>query len=302
MDFQPKSVEKILKKYVGKVFTLVDIIVGKKGQKTLLDKAWWFVDPSEHRLDIPLNKRVDEVIVNLLRKKRKVTFTDVITEVYTRFSNALTPEEHTIMSILRENANPIKGGKWEIKPFVEKIEEKHEEMLYYVAEIGEKLGYHVDIAKDEYDKTFHGNTLATQIKLVPIKLKGVTENQAARIKRIDVIWHDGQEISAEFEIEHSTSIVDAVVRGSNIKSEEVSRVIVIPEEREDLVNRRFSEPAMQAIMKNTEWSVITYKDLEIFHNKMKNARKLSINDFMSSTRKPLSAKEKEEKKQKRLFD
>jgi hypothetical protein len=185
---------------------------------------------------------------------------------------------------------------------VEKIEEKHEEMVYYTAKIGENLGYQVDIAKDEYEKTFHGNRLASQINLSTLKLKGITENQASRISRIDVIWHDGTEVCAEFEIEHSTSIVDAVVRGSNIKSQNLPRVIVIPDEREDLVSRRFSEPAMQAIMQNAEWSVITYTDLERFYNRMKSAKKMGIGDFISKTRKPLSAKEKREKTQKRLLE
>jgi hypothetical protein len=301
MDFQPKSVETILKKQLGKIFVLVNTVIGKKGQHTLMDRAWWFADPSEHRLDIPLNKRVDEVIVNLLRKEGKVTYTQVLTEVYTRFTNSLTPEEHTIMSILKENANAVSGGKWEIKPFVEKIEEKHEEMVYYIAKIGQALGYFVNIARDEYDKTFQGNRLSAQVKLVPLKLKGLTDNQATRISCIDVIWHDGKDIVAEFEVEHSTSIVDAVVRGSNIKSENVSRVMVIPDEREDLVSRRFSEPAMEAIMKATDWTIMTYEKLESFYkNDLK--KKFSIEDFMSKTRKPLNAKEKTDKKQAKLFN
>lgn len=164
MDFQPESVKKILKKYVGNVFQLIDMEVGKKGQKTLIGKGWWFTDPSEHRLDIPLDKRVDEAIVNLLRRRRKVSFTEVLTEVYTRFQNALTPEEHTIINILKENADPVKGGKWEIKLFIEKIKEKHEVMIYYLAVIGAKAGYKVDVAKDEYSKLFEGKRIESLLE------------------------------------------------------------------------------------------------------------------------------------------
>lgn len=302
MDFQPESVKKILDKYVGKVFALVDVEIGKKGQKTLLDKAWWFIDPSEHRLDIPLNKRVDEAIVNLLKKQRKVTFTEVLTEVYTRFQNSLTPEEHTIMDILKENASPTTNGRWEIMPYVEKIQEKHEEMVYYLAKIGEKVGYNVDIARDEYDKTFDGKKLSSQIKLNPISLRGLSENQATRINHIDVIWHDGKDIRAEFEVEHSTSIVDAVVRGSNIKSQNVLRVMVIPEEREDLVHRRFNEPAMQSMMKDMEWNVITYKPLDAFYNQIRGKKEIDIAEFLAKTRKPISKQEKEGKAQRKLFE
>lgn len=45
MDFQPESVKRTLKKYVGKIFELVEMKVGKKGQKTLMGKGWWFTDP-----------------------------------------------------------------------------------------------------------------------------------------------------------------------------------------------------------------------------------------------------------------
>jgi hypothetical protein len=38
MDFQPESVKKILNKNVGKIFELVDMEVGKQGQKSLMGK------------------------------------------------------------------------------------------------------------------------------------------------------------------------------------------------------------------------------------------------------------------------
>lgn len=300
MDFQPKSIEKILNKYVGKVFDLVDMEVGRKGQQSLLGKGWWFVDPTAHRLDIPLNKRVDEAIVNLLRRKRKVSFTEVLTEVYTRFQNALTPEDHTISDILEENAIPVAKGKWEIQPFVEKIQEQHEEMIYYLGKIGEDLGYDIDIAEDEYGKIFDGKRLALNLTLKSLIQKDLTKDQLKRIRRIDVIWHDGETIQAEFEVEHSTSIVDAIVRGSNIKTPEILRVLVIPEEREDLVYRRFKEPGMESMMKKMSWSVITYKSLKDFYSSVKDKKKIEIGQFLERTRKPRSREEKDDMLQQRI--
>jgi SAM-dependent methyltransferase len=300
MDFQPESVEKVLKKQVGKIFQLVDIEIGKKGQKTLFGKGWWFIDPSEYRLDIPLKKRVDEAIVNLLRRKRKVTFTEVLTEVYTRFQNSLTPEEHTILEILKENATPVKGGKWEIKSFVERIQEKHEEMVYYIATIGDMAGYQIDIASDEYGKSFNGKVLSSILKPSKIKLSGLTDNQVKRIRSIDVIWHDGKEIKAEFEVEHSTSLVDAIVRGSNIISSDVLRIMVIPKEREDLAHRRFKEPAMQSIMKNMDWNILTYEALEKYFLKNEKRKNIDVNEFLSLSRKPHSKQQKYDISQKKL--
>ena len=77
--------------------------------------------------------------------------------------------------------------------------------------------------------------------------------------------------------------------------------MVIPEEREDLVYRRFGEPAMQAIMKDTEWQVITYPTLRACYNQFKNKKQIDMREFTSRLRKPQSVKEKEEKTQKKLF-
>ena len=300
MDFQPESVEKILNKHIGKVFQLVDIEMGKRKQKTLLGKGWWFVDPNKYRLDIPLKKRVDEAIVNLLRKRRTVTFTEALTEAYTRFQNSLTPEEHTIMDILKENAEPIKGGKWKIKPFVESIQEKHEEMIFYLAELGIKGGYKVDIATDEYGKSFDKKKLSSILKLKKVELVGIDREKLKRISKIDVIWHDDKEIKVEFEVEHSTSFVDAVVRGSNIESSDVKRIMVVPKEREDLAYRRFKEPAMKSMLENMDWKILTYKKLNKYYLDNKSKKEINIESFFKFTRKPISKKQRREENQKKL--
>jgi len=295
MDFQPESVKRILNEYVGTVFQLVDMRIGTK--------RWWFIDPSEHRLDIPLNKRVDEAITNLLMRERKVSFTRVLTEIYTRFQNALTPEELTIKDILEENAIKVSSGKWEIKPFIREVKEKHEEMVYFLSQIGLKLGFKIDIAKDEYGKFYDGKRLESILDITKVNLDEFKTNQKKRIKSIDVIWHDEVRIKAIFEIEHSTSIVDAIIRGSNIKYDDVVRIIVIPNQREDLVHRRFDEPAMKAIMEDMDWEIITYKRLEKFYTENKKKKELDMDKFLSLKRKPLSKEQLEKKKKdSNLFD
>ncbi|MFW9990965.1 MAG: DNA methyltransferase [Candidatus Odinarchaeota archaeon] len=295
MDFQPKSVEQTLKKYIGSVFQLVDIEIGKKGKKRQITKGWWLIDPNKYRLDIPLNKRVEEAIVNFLHRNRKVTFTEVLTEVYTRFQNALTPEEYTIREILEENANMSSDGRWGIKPFVEEISKRHEEMIYYLALIGNKIGFKYGIAKDEYGKFYGGKRLDSLLKPSEIAIKDVKGNQLERIHSIDILWHDGKEVKALFEVEHSTSIVDAIIRGSNIRSTGVHRIMITPKEREDLVYRRFKEPAMQALMKDMKWTIITYGTLKKFFLKNEKNLKINMNDFLSCTREPLSKKQQEER-------
>ncbi|MCK4444498.1 MAG: hypothetical protein KAW09_08140, partial [Thermoplasmata archaeon] len=222
-------------------------------------------------------------------------------EVFTRFQNALTPEQETIKAILKENAEEVAGGKWQIRPFVHEIEEKHEEMVYYLGVLGRKCGFSVDIARDEYGKTYDGKQLSASLELAPLKYGDLTKNQRRRAERIDVVWHDGQKVRAEFEVEHSTSIVDAIVRGSNIKGADIERVLVIPNQREDLVSRRFKEPAMKSIMAKTEWRIITYKALGSFWKQSKSAKRIDPKTFFSLARNPLSSKEKDKREQQKLI-
>jgi hypothetical protein len=300
MDFQPKSIEKILKKHIGEVFTLVDMEIGKQGQKSLLGKGWWFAEPEEYMLNIPLNKRVDEAIYNILKRERRVTFTEVLTEVYTRFQNSLTPDENTIKEILEENAIKTTGGKWLIKPFIDKAINTHETMIYYLSFLGKKMNFKVDVAKDEYGKLYKEKRLDNIFKFDKFNSKNKEQYKIDRINNIDVIWHDGQNIISQFEVEHSTSITDAIIRGANIKSNEIKRFIVIPEEREDLVFRKFNEPAIKSIMKDMEWQIITYKKLESYYE---NSKEILINfdDFISTARTPLSDKQKKDRIQKKLI-
>ncbi|MHA2225688.1 MAG: DNA methyltransferase [Candidatus Hodarchaeales archaeon] len=44
MDFNPENVKKTLEKYLGRIFQIVDIDLGKKGEKQLKGKGWWLIN------------------------------------------------------------------------------------------------------------------------------------------------------------------------------------------------------------------------------------------------------------------
>jgi hypothetical protein len=77
--------------------------------------------------------------------------------------------------------------------------------------------------------------------------------------------------------------------------------MVIPKEREDLVYRRFREPAMQSLMKDMNWRIIIYETLENFFLQNKNKKKINISNFLFLAREPLSKKQREEVLQQRLI-
>ncbi|MEX2684672.1 MAG: DNA methyltransferase [Candidatus Sigynarchaeota archaeon] len=114
ISFNPTSVLDILKKHVGETFRLVNGN-GKDRRQQLLASGWWLADPNKYKIEIPLVKRVDDAIVNLLREKGSATLAEVLTDVYTRFQDALTPEYRAILEILKKRA--IRSGdRWSLKP------------------------------------------------------------------------------------------------------------------------------------------------------------------------------------------
>jgi hypothetical protein len=105
----PQTVEQILKKQLNREFVL-------KNNK------WWFKDPSvvPYIEQVPLNDRVINVTLNVLNKKIKVTFDDVLREIFMLFPNAMTPDIQSVKEALSDLAVQAKDGKWMLKPNIKK--------------------------------------------------------------------------------------------------------------------------------------------------------------------------------------
>lgn len=74
---------------------------------------------------------------------------------------------------------------------------------------------------------------------------------------------------------------------TNIPSAEAKRQIVIPEEYESLMNRVFNEPAVKEIVEREKWKVITFENLTVYYNKVKNATKIDdLHNFEKLARTP----------------
>jgi 16S rRNA G966 N2-methylase RsmD/DNA-directed RNA polymerase subunit RPC12/RpoP len=274
VEYEPENVETILKRHLDDVFVLVRTSInGRRG------KAWWLKD-SAHIKVIPLNKRVEETIVNFLNARIKATFTEILTELYTRYKNALTPDSQSIVAILNEVA--VKSGErmWRLKPSTMEFRRAHEEMIYYLGIIGRKLGYKVGIAIDECRKTWNGRRLADLLKVgrAP-SFPNVPKWNMSRIRRIDVIWFLKDKVDFAFEVEYSTTINDAVLRGSNLPWKETRRCIVIPKARANFMARRLREPAIQELMGQWTWQAVSFEDLRDLFTKVKGLRGVSKREF-----------------------
>lgn len=250
----PQSVEEILKKQQNKEFILKD-------------NKWWFKDISvvPYIERVPLNERVEKVTINVLNKKIKVTFDDVLREIFMLFPNALTPDIQSVREALSDLAIETKDGKWMLKPNVKKRESEHDTIVRILAEIGEKAGYKVYADLPEYRGKLEFPSLS------PEKLE--------RIREIDVLWYEPNRIVYEFEVENTTGITEAVVRGSNIPDPETKRFIVIPEERQGKFYRKISEPMLREKIEELHWGFIFYDKLMTFYEQNKKKRVVEVEGF-----------------------
>jgi hypothetical protein len=129
---KPERIDAVLEKHRDKDFDFID------------GKGWWLKRPSDYFLHvIPLNERVERAVLQTLRRKDKVSFDDVLQELFLAFKNALTPNPPTITSILNEYAFKTKDGKWKLKPSVEIRESEHAKMIHLLCRLGAKLGFFV---------------------------------------------------------------------------------------------------------------------------------------------------------------
>jgi hypothetical protein len=147
-------------------------------------------------------------------------------------------------------------------------------------EIGLRANYEVWIAPNEQPKI--EQTLKEQIEK-KLSLELPPEN-LARIQEIDVIWIKSGVAEFEFEVENTTAITEAIVRGSNIIGDRTTRVIVIPEERKNLLYRKVNEPALKERIEKDRWMYIYYKDAESFYEQFKSRKKIDLLKFEQTIR------------------
>lgn len=242
-------------------------------------KGWWLKNPQEYLLHvIPLDERVEMTVVQTLRRVAKASFDDILQDLFLTFKNALTPNPPVVTSILNEYALKTKDGKWKLKPSVEIRENEHSMMIHFLARLGIKLGFSV----------FSGHPSAVYEETKVSDLKGykdlghteiISSDGMKKVKEIDVVWHKDGKITHIFEVENTTGITEALVRGANIPYD-VKRYIVLPEERDNLLQSRMKEPLLSGQFAEGGWQVIYYGRLSEFFEEYKR-KKYTLADLES---------------------
>jgi len=267
----PEGIEDILKRNIDEEFVLVDV---KDDEGEVVGQKWWlkgvlFLDR------VPLSERVETTTVNVLNRKIKVSFDEVLREVYLIFTNALTPDTQSVKETLEEYAEKTRDGKWRLKPKVRQRESEHDSIAEILAILGEKTGFEVYADLPEWRGKLELN---------------LPQEQLDRIKEIDVVWYENGEVTHEFEVENTTGITEAIVRGSNIPSTKTKRFIVIPEEREDFFYRKISEPMLKDKVDEYNWRFIVYDALKTFYERNRKTEQIEISEFEELAGTPNMAK------------
>ncbi len=262
------DINTVLKKHLNKEFVLLPAKVGKAE-----GKLWWFRDTSiVPRLnEIPLTERVEQTVYRKLRQMGRVTFTEMWDAVSTEFPNSLTSDSTSIKDALSIYARPISGGYWLLKPEIQQRVNQHSEILAILATIGKKRGHDIWIGKREQRErdsglVAKGKTLEEYMTVEQLKVDNAS-NQSV-IENIDLIWIKGKEIKAIFEVESTTTMTSALMRGSNVDAR-VDKFMVLPEEREGQLRRKLTSPLFKDHFENENWQLIYFDTLRNAYTKQK---------------------------------
>ncbi|MDG6921494.1 MAG: hypothetical protein JRN59_08190, partial [Nitrososphaerota archaeon] len=266
-----RGIDVVLKEHVGKEFRLVDTT----GSGKVVGKLWWFNDPTTIAFlqYVPLTERVEKVVLNVMNHNVVASFDDILQEVFINFPNALTPDTDDVRKIVEEYADPTKGGKWRLKPMVQKREKQHDSIVESICQLGEKAGYKVygDIPSRRHELGF-----------------SIPPSNLARIKEIDALWYRGGKIDWSFEVENTTGITEAIIRAANIPYGN-SRYIILPDEREALLAKKTEEPGLHDRIVNDSWRFIKYDDFFSLSRKYERKRKFDPKELETISR-PLPGK------------
>jgi hypothetical protein len=262
------DINNVLKNHLGKEFVLLPTkIGGAEG------KLWWFKDTSivPRLSEIPLTERVEQTVYRKLYEKGKVTFTEVWDAVSTEFPNSLTSDSTSILDALKIYARQVSGGYWMLKPEIQHRISQHSEMIATLALIGIKQGYDIWVGKREQQQK--DNSLISQGKRLSeyMTLKYLTVDNAENkevVENIDLLWIRSRQIMAIFEVESTTSMMSALMRGSNVDNE-VDKFMILPEEREMQFKNKMTSPLFREHFENENWKVIFFDALRAAYTKEK---------------------------------
>jgi len=245
---------------------------------------WWFNNPSEfiNFPDLPLDRRVEDLVLSILRSKISVKFDDIIGHLFRTFPNGLTPDPRGIVNILGKYAYKS-SEKWKIKEETIQSMTQHTLIIEYIIKAGKKSGYQTFVGRREQPEiTSNGNKLANLSDLVDLKnVINVKSEILKRIEMIDSLWlnSENKDVECVFEVENSTDFTSAIQRASNLPFN-IPKFMIIPEYREKELCR-IRDPYFLEGFNIHNWRYLTFEDIK----KISSYSKVSIYELINTSKK-----------------
>lgn len=261
---EKNTIEKVILQNVGKLFLVQDVEGNLITPKKLGNKILWFTpeEAQKHLLDrIPLSDRVEILVSRLLRRRRVVSFSEVMDALFTRFPNSLTPDIDPMKYL--ERYAVAHGKKWKIAPIFDGIVKKHSQFIYILAKLGKSYGFKIWVGKREQSDVYKTTRLKELCDFDGLLLQDVSDDSLQKVSNIDLLWIKEGLIAYTFEIENTTAITDAIRRNKHIPYPKVKKVIVMPKEK--YLKNRIEELRKIGIIQEGElgeWGILYYDELE----------------------------------------
>ncbi|WP_308572133.1 EVE domain-containing protein [uncultured Methanobacterium sp.] len=166
-----------------------------------------------------------------------------------RKPRGMKTKKGTTVTVPTEELEPAKKiANLAISPEPEPVSDSnpHTEIQWMLLKLGNDMGLDVWVARNDRNKSHNGNVFSELPRIkdsLPLQFDEVTNKT---IELIDVLWLQGNAITAAFEIESTTSIYSGLLRMSDLISMQPNLTmplyIVAPDERRDKVIREVNRP------------------------------------------------------------
>lgn len=273
------DIKNVLQKNLDNRFCLVEkTIGGSTGQ------LWWFNDPSivEKLQQIPISERVEQTIFRKLRQKGNVTFTEMWEAIGMEFPNSLTTDSMSIKDALQIYAKQVRGGFWLLKPPIRQRVNQHNEIIVILALVGKRKGFDIWIGKNEQSGkdtgvVYRGKYLKDYTSLD--SLVQIEVDNRSTVENIDLLWIAENKIKAAFEIESTTGMTGALLRGSNLDMD-IPKYLVIPEEREIQFQNKMASPLFEQHFRKENWQVLYFDAIR--NGYLKSKDQIDLDSFTNN--------------------
>ncbi|MCK4505539.1 MAG: hypothetical protein KAW14_07990 [Candidatus Aegiribacteria sp.] len=254
------SVESVLKQEIGRTFQLLDGELGKaKG------KLWWILDETLTRriMEVPLTERIEQAVQRFLLSSGRVEITDVLNHVFKLYQNSLTKDKISIQNALKKVGRQVGKRYWVMNADTREHIRLHSELIAALAIAGNNLGYRICIGRNERGdiSSITGNQIKL-IQLMDCDPRVISHKYGSKyITDIDLLWiNEDNEVEIAYEIESTTTMISAVIRGS-LLPDEIEKVMVIPESRQPEYARKWSYPAFAELYTRCSWNLVYFNDI-----------------------------------------